>query len=172
MGGSCAGPADIRWWRKPGSRRASSRAPAMQARPPETTETVSPKPAATAPASRSPIRGPPVTTAICRPASRPRSASGTASWRIVLRNTAEAGDGGAPGDDRDDDREALALDPADPAGGERAGQGARAGRGVEEAEGRGAPAEKRGGQRGEQSPRHAEHHGVDVDQVGALDGRP
>ena len=35
------------------------------------------------------MRGPPVTTAICRPDSRPRSASGTASWMIVLRNTAE-----------------------------------------------------------------------------------
>ena len=66
----------------------------MHASPPETTDTVSPntappKPVATAPASRSPIRGPPVTTAICRPASRPRSASGTVSWMIVLRNTAE-----------------------------------------------------------------------------------
>jgi hypothetical protein len=62
----------------------------MQARPPETTEKVSLlKPVATAPDSRSPIRGPPATTAICTPASRPRSSSGTASWTIVLRNTAE-----------------------------------------------------------------------------------
>jgi hypothetical protein len=36
-----------------------------------------------------PIRGPPVTTAICSPDSRPRSASGAASWMIVLRNTTE-----------------------------------------------------------------------------------
>ena len=61
----------------------------MQASPPEITEVTGLKAAATAPDSASPIRGPPVTTAICTPISRPRRASGTLSWRIVLRNTAE-----------------------------------------------------------------------------------
>ncbi|HEU5385790.1 MAG TPA: hypothetical protein VFV73_07800 [Streptosporangiaceae bacterium] len=61
----------------------------MHASPPDTTENVLPNAAATEPASRSPIRGPPVTTAIWSPASRPRSESGTASWMIVLRKTAE-----------------------------------------------------------------------------------
>jgi len=61
----------------------------MQASPPETTDTVSPKAFATAPASRSPSRGPPATTAVCTPISRPRIPSGPANWMIVLRNTAE-----------------------------------------------------------------------------------
>ena len=56
---------------------------------PDTTDVAAPKAAVTAPASKSPSRGPPATTAICTPDSRPRSASGTASWMIVLRNTAE-----------------------------------------------------------------------------------
>jgi len=50
---------------------------------------VSPNAVATAPASRSPSRGPPATTAIWTPCSRPRIESGAASWMIVLRNTAD-----------------------------------------------------------------------------------
>jgi hypothetical protein len=74
----------------PGSRQAISSAPATQASPPETTDTVSPKAVATAPASRSPRRGPPATTAICTPIRRPRIPSGPANWMIVLRNTADS----------------------------------------------------------------------------------
>ena len=74
----------------PGSDQATSNAPAMQASPPDTTDTVSPKALATAPASRSPRRGPPATTAICTPISRPRIPSGPANWIIVLRNTADS----------------------------------------------------------------------------------
>ena len=57
----------------------------MHARPPETTDAVAPKAEATAPDSASPIRGPAVTTVICRPIRRPRSASAAASWMIVPR---------------------------------------------------------------------------------------
>ena len=74
---------------KPGSGRATSSAPAMQASPPDTTDAASPKAFATAPASRSPSRGPPATTAICTPISRPRIPSGPANWMIVFRKTAE-----------------------------------------------------------------------------------
>src|SRR3954453_18680704 len=69
----------------------------MQARPPETTESCVPKAAATEPASTSPIRGPPVTTTMNTPCSRPRRASGVATCRIVLRKmalTMSAGPGG------------------------------------------------------------------------------
>ena len=61
----------------------------MQASPPDTTDTVSPKAVATAPDSRSPSRGPPATTAICTPMSRPRIPSGPANWTMVFRKTAE-----------------------------------------------------------------------------------
>jgi hypothetical protein len=61
----------------------------MQASPPDTTDTWSPKAVATAPASRSPSRGPPWTTPIWMAASRPCSRSGTDSWMIVFRSTAE-----------------------------------------------------------------------------------
>src|ERR1700761_2758910 len=67
--------AGVCWPLNAGSRRASTRAPAMQARPPETTDVVAPKALATRPDSAFPIRGPPVTTASCTPISRPRSAS-------------------------------------------------------------------------------------------------
>jgi hypothetical protein len=50
---------------------------------------VSPNAVATTPASRSPSRGPPATTAICTPISRPRIESAAANWMIVLRNTAD-----------------------------------------------------------------------------------
>jgi hypothetical protein len=61
----------------------------MQARPPETTEVRGVNAAAAAPVSASPIRGAPTTAAICMPIIRPRSSSGTPSWMIVLRSTAE-----------------------------------------------------------------------------------
>ena len=60
----------------------------MQASPPLTTDTIGPNAAATPPASTSPSRGPPATTTMKTPDSRPRSASGVAVCRIVLRNTA------------------------------------------------------------------------------------
>src|SRR5947199_328324 len=63
--------------------------PAMHASPPDTTDTRGDARAATAPASASPNRGPPVTTAMWMADNRPRSASGTVTWRMVLRNTAE-----------------------------------------------------------------------------------
>jgi len=72
-----------------GARRTMAAAPRMQAHPPETTEKRGDVSAATAPASASPRRGPPVTTAMCTAVSRPRRASGTLSWRMVLRKTAE-----------------------------------------------------------------------------------
>ena len=61
----------------------------MHARPPEITEIRGVDRAATAPASASPSRGPPATTAMCTPESLPRKASGTDSWRMVFLNTAE-----------------------------------------------------------------------------------
>src|SRR5262249_26013853 len=75
--------------RQAGGGGARSGAPPMQPGRPETTGVPGPRAAPTAPASAPPTRAPPVTTAICTPISRPRSASGTLSWRIVLRNTAE-----------------------------------------------------------------------------------
>ena len=175
----------------PGSAQATSSAPAMQASPPETTDTVSPKAVATAPASRSPRRGPPATTAICTPISRPRIPSGPANWMIVFRNTADstsaqpatASSSSASGSQcatpnpaidapqtstAHDDREPLPPDPADPAAGQRAEQRAGPGRGVEQPDGGRAAAEDGRGERGEQRPRHAEHHRVHVDQVRAL----
>jgi len=61
----------------------------MQANPPEITANSVEAAVATAPASRSPSRGPPSTTAICREEMRERNASGTAACRIVVRSTAE-----------------------------------------------------------------------------------
>jgi len=68
---------------------------------------------------------------------------------------AEAGDRGAPHEDGDDDRAALPPDPWDPAGGDRAEQGAGPGRGVKKPEGLGPAAEHRECQRGEHGPRQA-----------------
>ena len=61
----------------------------MQATPPEMTETSVDVSAATAPASVSPRRGPPWTTAIWNEDSRLRMASGIELCRMVLRSTAE-----------------------------------------------------------------------------------
>ena len=63
-------------------------APAMQARPPLTTLNVGVVHAATMPASKSPSRGPPVTTRMKIVDSRPRRRSGVASWAIVERKIA------------------------------------------------------------------------------------
>ena len=63
--------------------------PAMQASPPEITENEVVLAAATEPASRSPRRGPPCTTAIWIDERRLRNSSGTVVWRIVLRRTAD-----------------------------------------------------------------------------------
>ncbi len=60
----------------------------MQASPPDTTEIWGLVSEATSPASKFPSLGPPVTTMMWIADMRPRSASGTASWRIVERNTA------------------------------------------------------------------------------------
>ena len=126
------------------------------ARPPETTETVGLNAAATNPASTSPIRGPPATTVMWMPDSRPRRSSGTVSCRIVERNTAEttsappatarhkhattirspASPNAAIAQpqtvDRDDDGETLAVDAVHPAGRERADERADRHRGEQE----------------------------------------
>jgi hypothetical protein len=61
----------------------------MQIRPPDTTDVCTDVSRATVPASRSPTRGPPVTTAMWSDAIRPRIRSGASCCMIVLRNTAE-----------------------------------------------------------------------------------
>ena len=126
-----------------------------------------------APPSKSPRRGPPVTTKMFNDASRPRRPSGTVSCCTVLRNTAEMtsappaiarnaerepevvshqperGDRRAPHHDRDEDREAEPADPADPARG-RARR--RAPRTPARANSRPSTAGARGGTAGRRAP--------------------
>ena len=70
------------WWRSSGYAIATTPAPTMHARPPATTLNVGVNQAATRPASKSPSRGPPVTTRMKIVVRRPRSLSGVASWAI------------------------------------------------------------------------------------------
>ena len=72
-----------------GRRSASSTAPTTHPRPPETAEIVGVESAATAPASKLPSLGPPVTTAIWIDDSLERYSSAIEVCRIVLRSTAE-----------------------------------------------------------------------------------
>src|SRR5262249_19899354 len=72
-----------------GGARPSGRPSAAQARPPATQEGVAPPAAASMPARASPSRGPPVTTTMNTPCSRPRSWSGAYTCSIVCRYTAE-----------------------------------------------------------------------------------
>ena len=85
----------VRGW---GGGRRSAGSPAGAARagrsrrcrrcPPQTAVQPSPIRSATAPPSSSPSRGPPATTTMNTPWSRPRIRSGAADWRIVVRKTA------------------------------------------------------------------------------------
>src|ERR1700761_108084 len=62
--------------------------PARHNSPPETTENRGPAAPATAPDSRSPTRGPPVTTRLNTEDLRPRIRSGVTVWLMVERHTA------------------------------------------------------------------------------------
>src|ERR1700748_3760108 len=62
--------------------------PARHNSPPETTENRGPAAPATAPDSRSPTRGPPVTTRVKTEDIRPRLRSGVTVWLMVVRHTA------------------------------------------------------------------------------------
>ena len=159
----------------------------MQARPPEITEKPVPARAAAPPASMSPSRGPPATTTMKTPESRPCMPSGTACCSIVERNTAlivseapatarkkrpsdqgggeaEQRDGGAPGQDRPDDGDALLVHPAHPAAGERGQQRTDRGRRVQPARCADAAVEVVGREGWEQCPWHAEDHRHDVER--------
>src|SRR5262249_20940185 len=72
-----------------GTAAPSTRTPPTHARPPSTTEAIGVSRTATMPDSKSPRRGPPVTTRMWMPGSRPRRSSGTESLSIDPRNTAE-----------------------------------------------------------------------------------
>ena len=182
--------------RRGGGRRAAARrsraAPTMQARPPETTENSMLVSVATAPDSMSPRRGPPCTTAIWMEDMRLRKRSGMELCSMVLRRTAEMTSAhpatakrtratqrvsanpnsamAAPQTQhRHDHRPTLPAQVGDPPRGHGPDQRADARRGVEEAQGDGAAPEDRARHGREERPRHAEHHGVDVDQVDALE---
>ena len=170
---------------RPGRRARPAPPTTTQAIPPATQEKVAPATAAVAPARRSPSRGPPATTTMKTPCSRPRISSGAYTCRIVCRKTAEtrsarAGDGEqrdreperpgqpgqrhrrAPGDDRDGQRDALPADPADPARGQAAEHRADRDRGEQPAD-RLLAAEPGLGHLREQRARHREDHRDDVD---------
>jgi len=122
------------------------------------------------------------------PPSRPRIASGAALCKIAVRKTphhvrgprsgqqqqrepepagqAEADDATAPGEDRGQHRQALPLHPPEPTAEQRTEQGAGGERAVHRAGSLLAAVEHLVGQRGEQRPRHAEHHRDDVDHEG------
>ena len=84
------------------------------------------------------------------------------------RRESESGDRPSPDRNRQDDRQALARDPAHPSGEDRADQGARPWSGVEKAD-RGRPTVKPyEPDRREQSPGHPEDHCVQIGDEGAL----
>ena len=99
--------------------------------------------------------------------AHPATASRTSAIQSVSvnPNSAMAAPQTADGDDHGP---ALAPQVGDPARGHSSDQRADAGRGVQEAEGDGAAPEDGSGHGGKERPGHAEHHGVDVDQVDAL----
>ena len=97
-GWSGGGRVGHRWRRRAGTaavtpqlghKRAMANAPMTQSTPPDTTENCGDVTAATAPASRSPSRGPPLTTAPWMAESRPVNSSGTVNWRMVFLKTAD-----------------------------------------------------------------------------------
>ena len=170
----------------PGKQAGPARAPpATHARPPDTTETAGVAAAATAPASTSPRRGPPVTTAMLTAESRPRSRSGTSAAGSCCgtpptprRRPPPPPGGTAPaaatrepehGDGQPHTTTATSTArpwrrTADPAGGQGARPGARARRGVQQPDRPRPPPNSSGAELREQRPGHAEHHGVDVDE--------
>src|SRR6266508_2530226 len=150
----------------------------MQRSPPDTTDTAGLNAAATSPASRSPRRGPPVTTRMWIPESRPRSESGTESWRIVLRKTAEitsaapAKARNASASHRWSPTRPKAAIPAHPARRERAPERAHGGRGEQQPGHLRAGVELRCREEREQRSGHAEDHCHEVDEKRRLEHPP
>ncbi len=159
----------------------------MHASPPETTLKVGETATATTPASRSPSLGPPETTSRKMPPSRPRSASGMLTWRIVERKIAlttsaapgqreehegptevradqpERRDRRPPSRHRPDHGLSLPADPRDRSGHEQLRQGADGRRREEQTDDRRAPMELLDGEDREQRRGHAEDHRDQID---------
>ena len=162
--------------------------------PPETIENSVEVRLATAPDSKSPSRGPPVTTAIWIAEMRLRYSSVIEVCKMVLRSTVEMTSiapatarqtrptqrtvheteerhDDAPREDDQDDQSAPPRHPIHPAGEDRHDQCARARGGVEQAEDLGTAVVHVLRHRGEERSRQPEDHGVEVDEVDGLDER-